>query len=162
MITRIRLFVDVNEFVAWRHYECRSELRGSAAGVVLPIALCHRTRPRQPCIRSERCRGSQLVQHNGVCCGPVLVEKYWEGNVLVLDERRCVSSTTGANSCDARSGRCQLFISVSDLTGPFSAGQSAEVSEKEKDMRFVRPQVAEPVKRSVGVRKGDVREGIHD
>jgi hypothetical protein len=157
MIACVRLLVDVEEFVAWGYYERRSQLGGAAAGVVLPIATNQRPCSCQPRIGSERSRGSQLVQHNGVGRIAVLIQEDRERNRLILDEGRCVPSTSGADRSHTRSGRRQLFVSVSDLTGPFAARQSTEVSKEEKHMGLFGPQVPEPVERSVGVGERDVR-----
>lgn len=59
--------------------------------------------------------------------------------MLILDESECVAPASGPDRSHTGSGGQDFLISVSDLTGPFTAGQSTEVPEEEDHMRGLSP-----------------------
>jgi hypothetical protein len=73
-----------------------------------------------------------------------------------------VCGITGANSCYARSGRSDLLISISNLTGSLAARQSTEVPQKEEQVAIVGPQVTESIHRAFGIAKREIgkRRGV--
>jgi hypothetical protein len=68
----------------------------------------------------------------------------------------CVSGIAGAYGRYARSSGCDLFISISNLTGPLAARQSAEVPQKEEQVAIDGPQVTESMHSAVGIGKREI------
>jgi hypothetical protein len=56
-----------------------------------------------------------------------------------------VSAPAGADGCHPCPGCDKFLVSVSDLTGPLAARQSAEVSQEQEDVRIGGPQIPEPM-----------------
>jgi hypothetical protein len=81
----------------------------------------------------------------------VFVKQDGEGHLFILDEGSCVSSASGAQCCDARPGFQDLFVPLTDLTGPFPTRQSAEVAQEEQYMAIIGPQVTEAVRGALGI-----------
>ena len=69
-----------------------------------------------------------MVQLDDLRSFAVLVEEDGEGNVLVFDERLRVPLPSRTDGSDADAGIEELVVSLTDLTGPFPARQSAKVA----------------------------------
>ena len=148
MIPCVRLLVHIEDFVPWADDERCTKLHRTVPGLVLPMAPEQRLSAGQKCVGTdERCR-FEPVHLDDPCCFTVFVNENLEGNVLVFDERLRVPLPSGADGGDARAGLKDLFVPLTDLTGPFPARQSAKVAEEEENMSLIDPQVTEAVQRA--------------
>jgi hypothetical protein len=82
----------------------------------------------QKCVGTDERSCLETIHLDDLCCFAVLVEEDGKGNVLVFDERSRVSSASRTDGSDADAGIEELVVSLTDLTGPFPARQSAKVA----------------------------------
>jgi len=141
VVTCVVLVVLVEDLVARPDHDGGAQLHGPSTGVLLPIALEEGTHPCGNGVRAEQRRGPQRPRAHDLGGIAVLVEQDWERHILVLDERRCIALATRTDGGDLCT-RCEdLVVSLADLTGPLAAGQSAKVTQEEKNLRLVLPTV---------------------
>jgi len=156
MVAGVVLTVLVQDVVARAHHDGGSELERSAPCVVLSMPAGERPEPGGELPRAEqRCR-TERPGSDDLGGRPVLVEQDRERDPLVLDERLCVASTAGADGGDAGTRGGDLVVSISDLTGPLTARQSAEVAQEEQDLGTVAPEVAKAMLSSAGIDEHDI------
>jgi hypothetical protein len=125
----------------------------------LTIPARERSRARKPCVRPDQRGGIKIVHLDDIRSNAFFVQKDVEGHGFVLDERLRVCGITGAYGCYARSGGCDLLISISNLTGSLAARQSAEVPQKEEQLALVGPQVTESMHGAIGIGKREIGKG---
>ena len=82
---------------------------------------------------------------------PSSSSRHGEWHVLVLDERHCVALAAGADGRDLGTGCEKFVVSVADLTGPLTAGQSTKVPKEQKHLGMVLPQVTEALWRAIRI-----------
>jgi hypothetical protein len=107
----------------------------------LTVPSNERSRTRKPCVRPDKRGCTEVVRLDDICSNAILVQKDIEWHGLVVDERLGVCGIAGAYGRYARSGGCDLLVSISNLTGSLTAGQSTEVPQKEEQVAIVGPQV---------------------
>ena len=156
MVASKLLLVAVDQFVAWCHDEGCAELGGSSTCLALAIAASEGSCTGEESVRSDQCSCAETVHLDDVGSLTVLVEQDVERDVLVLDERLGVASPPCAESRNPCARCGDLFISIADLTGPLAAGQSAEVSEKQEDVRIFGPQIPQSMHLTGGVWEGEI------
>lgn len=151
MIARVGLLVEVQEFVAWADHERGPELHGAVTGLVLAIPLDERPASGQERVGTdERCR-LEAVHLDDLCRFALFVDQDGEWHPFVFYEGLCVPFPSGSNSGHTDTGHQKIVVPVADLTGPFPAGQSAEVAQEEEDMALIGPQITKAVWCALGV-----------
>jgi hypothetical protein len=65
--------------------------------------------------------------------------------LLVLDEGLGVVLAAGADRSDLSPGGEDILVSIANLTGPLTAGQSSKVAQEKQDLRLLHPEVTEPL-----------------
>lgn len=119
---------EVEQLVAGSHDECRAKLRWPSASLALTVPASKGSGPRKEGIGSGKCCDAHSIRVHNIRCLSVTVEQHGKREGLVLNECLCVPSTTSPDRGDTRLRSDQLFSSISDLTGPLTTRQSAEVS----------------------------------
>lgn len=120
-------------------------MEGTPACVVLSLSRRQRPRSGHELSGTDQRQLAESAGADQLRRRSVFIEKHFERDRLVLDERLCIAASAGTDRGDVRTGVEDLLISLTDLTGPFTTGQSAEVAEKEDDPGISRPAVAEPL-----------------
>jgi hypothetical protein len=120
-------------------------LERTPSGVVLPVAFGQRFRPGHELAGADQRKHAERAGAYQLRRCSVFVEQHLKGNRFVLDECLCIAAPAGADRGDVGSRGEDLFISLTDLTGPFATGQSAEMAEKENNSGAFRPAIAEPL-----------------
>jgi hypothetical protein len=151
MVARVRLFVDIEQFVPRTHHKRRPQLHRTLARVALPVPTEQRSSPSDPCVGPYERRGIELVHLDDSGSLPILIKEDWEGHILVLDEGLCIPFASGAERCDISTGRKYFLVPLTDLTGPFPARQSAKVTQEEKYMALIGPQITEAVRSALRI-----------
>ncbi len=154
----VLLTVLVQDLVSRPHHDGRSELHRPAARLLLAVAAGERTDPGRERTRIEERARPERSGSDDLGGVAVLVEEDGEWNTLVLDERRGVSLPAGPDGGDEGTCGEDLLVSIADLTGPLTAGQSAEVAQEQQDVGLLEPEVAEPVLGAVGIDENLVGE----
>ena len=152
------LLVDVDQLVARRHHKGRSELGGPATCLVLPVTSGEGSRSGKECIRPQQRCGSESIHLNHVRCLAFLVEEYGERHGFILDERHGVSSVSRADGGHTGAGCDEFLVSISDLTGPLAAGESAEMSEKQENVRIIGPQIPQSMCTAIRIVQREIGE----
>ncbi len=143
------LEVLVEELIAGADDQRRTELLPPAARISLPVATCSCSKAGGDLGGLHQVEGAEVVRPDDLGGGTVFVQQHVEGHLFVLDERLGVAFAAGADGDHARPLCDDLVVSVADLTGPLTASQSAEMPEKQQDLRVMAPAV--PESRFVGV-----------
>ena len=138
------LVVGVAKLVAGSDDQRRAELERAPAGIALAVAGDGRSNSGDDLAGREQLESRRRLGAGDLGGGPVLIEKDREGNSLGFDEGLGISFASGADRSDFRPGGPYLVVSIADLTGPLTAGQSAKVAEEEDHLWLVCPQVAQP------------------
>ncbi len=146
-----RFLIDVDQLIARCHHKGRSELSRPAACLVLTVAAGEGPGTGEERVRPDQRCGSESVRLDDVRCLAFLIEEDRKRDGLVLDECLCVSSASRADGRHIRTGFPQLFVSVSDLTGPLTTGQSTEMSEEKENVWIFGPQVPKSMRRTVRI-----------
>jgi hypothetical protein len=145
VVARVRLLVDVEQFIPRTHHKRCSQLHRTSASVALPVPAEQRPSSSDPCVGPYERRGFELVHLDDPGGFPILIEEDGEGHVLILDEGLRIAFASSAERRDV-STCCQDFlVPLTDLTGPFSARESAKVTQEEEYMALVGPQGTEAV-----------------
>lgn len=150
MITCKVLSVFVHDVVTWAYDDRCTQLHRPGTTLGLAMAAGKRPNACADCGRAYEGAEAKLVGLDDLGCGAVRVEQHRERHVLVFDEGRCIATSSRADRRDSGARRKQLFVSVADLTGPFTARESPEVAKEEQHMGLVCPQVTQPLLCVVG------------
>ena len=153
MVASVRLLFDVEQLVPRTNHKRRSQLHRTSAGVTLPVPTEQGPAPSDPCIGSYERLGPELVHLDDLGRFPVLIEEDRKRYILVLDEGLRIPFSSGAERRDASTGCQDVVVALTDLTGPFPARQSAEVTQEEENMALIGPQVTEAVWSTFGIRE---------
>ena len=139
------LKVRIAELVAGPDDDGCTQLEGAFPRIALSIPFGQSSRPGRELAGAGKSHFAQGASANELGGRAVFVEEHFERNRFILDESLRIAASAGTDSGDVRTCCEDLLISLTDLTGPFPAGQSAEVSEEEDDPGVGRPAVAEPL-----------------
>jgi hypothetical protein len=153
-----RLPVDVEELIPRSHDHRGAQLGRPAASVVLSVSRGKRSCTGEKGIGPDQRYCSEAVRLDDVGCFTLLVEKYGKGHHLIFDKRLGVPPATRTDGRDTRAGCFEVFVSIADLTGPFSTGQSAEMPQKQKNMWFLGPKISKAVRRALRIGQGKICE----
>ena len=143
--------IGIQELVAGRDDERRSELERSSSGVVLGVACSAGSNSGSQLCGSQQRGQTERVGADDLGSAAVLVQQHLERNVLVLDEGFGVSLPAGADGDDVGTRRSDLFVAISDLTGPLTTSESTEVSQEQHDRASFGPSVSEAVLVPIGI-----------
>ena len=154
MVPGVVLEVGVQQLVSGGDHQRCAQLGGTPPGLVLDVPGHERTGARLPLLWIEQRGGTERLRPDDVGGRAVFVEEDLEWNPLILDEGLGVALPAGTYGNDVCSRGEDLFVTISDLTGPLAAGQSTEVSEKQHHHSAFGPAVAESVFVSVRVDQG--------
>ena len=153
------LEILVQDLAARPDHEGRPKLHRASAQIVLALTFQrgagaghHLPRPHQ---RTHR----EGVGADDASCLAVFIEEDFEGNRLVLDERHGVAATTRSDGRHVGTGVENLLVSLADLTGPFPASESAEVTEEEDDPGVLLPAITQTMLISLRVDQYLVGQG---
>ena len=142
------LVVLVEDLVARGHHDRRTELEGAPTGVLLSMATSKRSESCGNGPESQDGRRPKRSRTDDLRGDAILVEENRKGHALVLDEGLGIPLATRADGRDLGTGRKDLVISIADLTGPLTTGQSTEVAEEQDDLWMLPPSIPEPVCRA--------------
>lgn len=145
MVSGVVLEIGVQQFVAGPYHQRGSELRRASAGLVLDIPARDRPSTGDPLARTEQRGSVERLRPDDVGRRSVLVQQDLERDPLILDEGLGVAFPTGAYRDDVCARRPDVFVPISDLTGPLTTGQSTEMSEEENERAVFGPAITEPV-----------------
>jgi hypothetical protein len=106
--------------------------------------------------RLQQRRRSERPRSDDLSGAAVLIEEHRIRDLFILDERFGVLPAAGSDCGDRGTGGDDLVVSVADLTGPFTAGQSPEVSKEEQNLRLFRPEVTESLLGALGIDEDQV------
>jgi hypothetical protein len=150
VVTGEVLEVGVEQPIARCDDERGAELQGPPARLLLALATHDRADRSSVCTRFEE--GTHAKGGGSRDAGRLTfaVQQNPKRDPLIRDERIGVSPPTGANCGDAGPQLLELAISVSDLTGPFTTGESTKVAQKQHDVWRRRPQISQSLR--VGLR----------
>lgn len=149
MIAGEVLSMLVEDLVAWSHHDRGPELGRAPPGPVLAVPAEQRAdrgthgRGARQGSDPERVGGDDLCRHT------VLVEQDGERNALVIDECGGVALSSGTDRSEPCPDGENLVVSIADLTGPLATRQSAEVAQEQQNVRPVRPEIPEPMRRAL-------------
>lgn len=143
MVTGEVLVVGVLQDISRTDHQRRSELKRTSSSVVLPVAFQGRTQTGLDLPGCDQLAHGQSLRAGDFGSKAVLIEQHGERNALVLDEGLGVSLAPGTDGRDRCTGGDDVFVSVADLTGPLTAGQSTKMPKEEDDLSLFGPQVAE-------------------
>ena len=139
------LEVLVQKLVARSDHQGRPELHGAPSYVALPVPFqCGASAGDDLPRPHQRAHGEGVRTHQA-CSLSIFIEKHFEGNRLVLDEGFGVATTASPDSRHVGAGVENLLISLADLTGPFPAGESTEVTQEENHPRILLPPIPQSV-----------------
>jgi hypothetical protein len=158
VIACVILEVFVKDLVARAHDDRRTQLHGPPSGFLLPMPGSEGTEAGGDLTGTDQACDTDGAGPYDLGCGAFLVEKDGERNLLVLDESLRISPTSGADGRYFRPGGEDLSVPVSDLTGPLTACQSAEVSKEQNHLRLIAPKITEPLLGPVGIDQNFVCE----
>lgn len=151
MVACVVLEIGIQQLIAGPDHQGGSELGRSPSGVVLDVASGHSPGAGDPLAGPQQRGGSERLGPDDVGRRAVLVQQDLERDSLVLDECLGVTLPAGADGNDAGTRCGDLFVSVSDLTGPLTTGKSTKVPEEEDERTPFRPPVTQAMERSVGI-----------
>lgn len=126
-------------------------MEGPPSGVALSVSFGQRFGPGHELAGADQRKPAQSAGADQFGCRSVLIEQHLEWNRLILYECLCIAATTGPYRRDVGPGSEDLLISLTDLTGPFAAGESAEMTEEEDDPGVCGPAVTNPLLGPLGV-----------
>jgi hypothetical protein len=121
MVARVRLLVDIEQFVPRTYHKRRPQLHRTLARVALPVTTEQRSPPSDPCVGPYERRGIELVHFDDPGSFPIFIKEDRKGHTLVLDEGLCIPFSSGAERGDISTGCKYLLVPLADLTGPFPA-----------------------------------------
>ena len=153
--------VCIDELIARREDQRGPELAWTTAGLALPVSLDHGAGPGRPLIDLHHRAHAERARAHDLGSDTILIEENTKRNRLVGDERFGVPATAGADRNDLGAGGENLVISITDLTGPFATRHSTEVAQEQHDGRLLAPEVADTLRRPVGVHEHMVGKGGH-
>lgn len=151
VVAGIILEVLVQQPVARTDHQRGAQLERPPPGVSLPVSFQRRSGAGDQLGGLDQRAHAHLPGAGDLGGGAVFVEEHLKGNRLVFDESLGVPLAAGSYRSDVGTRIEDFLISVADLTGPFTAGQSAEMAKEEDDPHLLGPSVAEPVLRLEGV-----------
>lgn len=123
--------VFVAKLVARSDHQSRPELERPPPRVVLHVPPGQSPRSRCDLTRADERHLAQSAGADQFGGGAILIEKYLKGHRFIFDERLGVSASPGPDCSYVGASGEDLVVSLTDLTGPFPASQSAEVAEEE-------------------------------
>lgn len=145
MVAGVVLVVLIEDLVAGPHDDRCTELQGTATRLALPVARRQGSEASDQLARLHKRGCPERPRADDLRCQALLVEQYRERDLLVLDERLCIPLAAGSDGGDTCTRGEDLVVSLADLTGPLTAGQSTEVAQEQQHMGSFPPEVTEAV-----------------
>ena len=153
--------VLVEKLVAGSDDEGCPELEGPPPGVVLHVSLDQSSRPGGELAGADQSDFAQGARPNQLGSSAVLVQKHLKRHGFIFYEGLGISPSPGTDCSHVRPGAEDLVVSLTDLTGPFPAGQSAEVAEEENNSGIGCPTVSEAVLVTFGIHEHHFGQGCY-
>jgi hypothetical protein len=126
---------------------------------VLHVSLDQSSRPGGELAGADQGDFAQSARPHQLGGAAVLVKKNLKGHGLVFDERLGISAPSRADRRHVGTGAEDLVISLTDLTGPFPAGQSAEMAKEEENPGIGCPPVSKAVLVTFGIHEHHFGQG---
>jgi hypothetical protein len=159
VVAGVFLEVLVAKLIAGSDHQGRPELKWAPPCVVLHVSLHQGSRSGRELAWADQSGLAQCARSHQLGGPAVLVEKNLKRHGFIFDERLGISASSGADRGHISTSAQDLVVSLTDLTGPFPAGQSAEVAEEEENPGIGRPTVSEAVLVTVGVHEPHFGQG---
>ena len=161
MVAGVILIVGIQQLVAGPDHQGRSQLERSPPGLLLPMAPGERLEAGADRGRREVSGEADRLRLDDLSGGSVLIQQHRKRELLVLDEGPGVAFPPGTYCGHDQIGIDEVLLPVADLTGPLATGQSAEVTQEQQHGRSLLPQIAQPVRLTVGIDQAGVGESRH-
>ena len=145
MVACVVLEILVEDLISWPNHDGGTELHRPASGLALPMPRGEGPETGGELARTDEGRHTDGARTHDLGSDAVLVEQHRERNPLVLDEGLRIPAPPGADSRDLRPGCENIFVPVSDLTGPLTARQSTEVPEEQDHLGLIAPEITQPL-----------------